>query len=430
MYNVFICFTDTDDDSNAGVAVAPAVVDNGGSSSSVSINVIAPPSPSLESPTLYLADNPSPEDRRIRTMVSQIAFEAARKVQEKLSPGMRRKLALTPELSRKSDVDAPMGRREVDISHKFLRSFSETSSESEDEDMIEECSEEDEFFTGPSITNMQTITLEMAPVEKRNLSSKLSVITEDTFEDCPEVPTPSQAKVIQRPEALKKLKLIIQPQDDLDSDFSVKLDTGTPITPGKYSANWDGFGADTPPQISSTADPELSHSSSSDSDAEAGISAHAASIVSPGIKSRKMDRRSAVKKRKTSNSPPSSSFNMTPSTLPLSPSLSPPAVCMSPITGSPTNNIDIFSFPTPREQDSDTCPSSPTLSSSLSNASTVEGRFHVTLASYGSGSMYTNNQLGLTSLDGHVILNDSRPMAELSAEIHTIMDCQGSPGFI
>ncbi|XP_067951605.1 synaptotagmin-like protein 5 isoform X3 [Watersipora subatra] len=132
----------------------------------------------------------------------------------------RRKIPLTPDL----EIVSPMiGRRELDISAKFLKDFSDSSSD-EDDEVI------DVFAEG----DLEKYTLEMPRVERTQVQPTLSVIRE---EDSP-------TNTLQKSESTerKKLKLIINPEDFDSPVESNERDEGleeTPVTPGKYSSNWD-----------------------------------------------------------------------------------------------------------------------------------------------------------------------------------------------
>ena len=214
---------------------------------------------------------------------------------ESLSPGSRRKLSLTPELDRKT-TSTMIGRRELDISEKFLRSFSESSSD-------DDGNLDDDLFHAEEI---QRYKLEMAPIERQPLHSKLSVIKE---EDSP-------SNTLQRTKSKEgaKLKLVIQPTG-IDST-SFRMDDGTPVTPGKYNSNWDEFAStttdtrnvtvkDKPSSWSSDVfSPDTGKRKGSTSSSSSDDLGHypARSIISPQPVFRKMDRRSAVKKRSTNRS--------------------------------------------------------------------------------------------------------------------------------
>lgn len=202
-----------------------------------------------------------------------------------ISPGSRRKLTLTPELERKSPM---IGRRGLDISEQFLRNFSDSSS----------AEEGDELDDGViDVEEMGRYSVHMPVIERQLLKPKLSVIRE-------EVSPHSTLQRIKSKETTK-LKLIIK-ADGIDADTS--LGPLTPVTPGKYSSNWDEFTIDdsggrnskpsswTSDPASAKADGERTSSSETSDDVFIGAF-NPSSLISPTIVSKKIDRRSGNRKK-------------------------------------------------------------------------------------------------------------------------------------
>lgn len=220
----------------------------------------------------------------------------------------RRKLTLTPELERKSPNRQMIGRRELDISERFLKSFSDSSSEDEEDSGSE-------INPLPTAAEMQNYSVDMPVLERGHSRPRLSVIKEDSMEESPG----SRTRSIKEPNSksngelssktnrdANKLRLVIQP-DQSEADITSRLDGGTPVTPGKYSSNWDDFGAvdgdmgrTTSSSWSSTAAVTEVASANQKSDSEDDMEySHfpADSIVSPKPVIRKNPRRSALKKK-------------------------------------------------------------------------------------------------------------------------------------
>lgn len=218
-----------------------------------------------------------------------------------MSPSTRRKLSLTPELQRKSRGQL-IGRRELDISEKFLKSFSESSSEESDSD-------EDVDLKKWVETSTSTTQIEMPPISRKNLDLRLSIIEEDLSEDL---------STLQRKKngAMNKLKLILKP-DNGEKDIGLRTDSATPVTPDKYNDNWQQFGTTTSAGnldswSSEPSSTEMSYPTSATkaneegndiSDMDANASFAEISIISPKPVFRKGHRRVAIKKKAISSSP-------------------------------------------------------------------------------------------------------------------------------
>ena len=244
------------------------------------------------------------------------------------SPNTRRKISLTPELQKKSPM---IGRRGIDISEKFLRSFSDSSSSEESEET------DDEMDLKRNVEEMSAAnSLEMPPISRKNLALRLSVIEEDLSED---------SATLQRRKNTKseagKLKLVLKTDGERAKDDCSKGESGTPVTPDKYNDNWEQFGAQTnagnydswssEPHSAGgnnpTADTNVVTDEGSDDELDANASFAETSIVSPKPVFKKIDSRRAALKKKSSGSSNAS----------------------LPDTESPSTNL-FFRFPNPQPQ--------------------------------------------------------------------------------
>lgn len=113
-----------------------------------------------------------------------------------------------------------IGRRELDISSKFLRSFSDPSS-SEDED-------ESVFLQPVSRPASEQVSSTITQHEFH----KLSVIEEDICEESVNL----QRRRSKDDGNGQPLKLFIPPKKEANG--TVRSDTNSPVTPGKYNDNW------------------------------------------------------------------------------------------------------------------------------------------------------------------------------------------------
>lgn len=271
---------------------------------SLTVSVHALPRPPKPPRSLLQPDGP-PDTDLLPISTNQLAEINAAKP-ESLSPNTRRKISLTPELIRKSPM---IGRREIDISEKFLRSFSDSSSSEEESD---ETDEERDLKKNVE-ESLSGTAIDMPPISRKNLEARLSVIQEDLSEDL------STLQRRKNPKAeISKLRLVLRPDNDDDKELmDSKTDTGTPVTPDKYNDNWQQFGSQvkagnldswsSEPLSAQAEDPTANtdvenEGISDDMDANASYYAET-SIISPRPVSKKIDsRRSALKKKSNGSS--------------------------------------------------------------------------------------------------------------------------------